>query len=292
MLVQTTSSHRGALVTRKLTLLLPKPRRIHLARLLILADKPILPRLLVDLGIGQERHLLARTDIAHVLTIPLGKDEVDFLQASLARLGVEEIDDGEEGRVDDSEDEIRRPADVAQHDGRDHDDEEVEEPVRARGDGVGLGARLDRVDFGRVQPRERQPGRAEERDVGEEADGCAFGVVRTTWDQACEDEDHGQALADGPDEEELAASGAFDDEPRDGGEDGIDDHVDTAEEERHGVAFADGVLEENGEVVDDCVAAPDLLEELGGCAEHHAAEMLGFTTSQERPERGVTTVMT
>ncbi len=93
-------------------------------------------------------------------------------------------------------------------------------------------------------------------------------------------------MADGAPEEELPAAGALDDEPGDGGEDGVDDHVDAAEEEGDAVGLLDGGFEEDGEVVDDGVASADLLHELGGHAEHHAPEVLGFAVGEHRAERG------
>lgn len=88
-------------------------------------------------------------------------------------------------------------------------------------------------------------------------------------------------MPDGADEEELAAAGSLDDEPGDGGEDGVDDHVDTAEEERHVGSLVDRLLEQDREVVDDGIAATDLLEQLGRRAKQATAEVLGLTTGQE-----------
>ena len=61
------------------------------------------------------------------------------------------------------------------------------------------------------------------------------------------DEDHAQTLANGAPKEELATANFVDDEPRYGGEDGIDDHVYTSEQESKVVARADRGLEENRE---------------------------------------------
>lgn len=44
---------------------------------------------------------------------------------------------------------------------------------------------------------------------------------------------------------------------------------------------ADGLLEQDGEIVNDCVTAADLLEELGRGTEQHAAEVLRFTVREE-----------
>ena len=44
-------------------------------------------------------------------------------------------------------------------------------------------------------------------------------------------------------------------------------------------------LEKDGEVVDDCVAATDLLHELAAHAQHHPAEMLRLATAEDRSQR-------
>lgn len=259
----------------RLTPLLPNPL------LLILIHKPILPRHSQNLRTIQIRHVLRSLHIADILQISLGEDKIDLLERATLRLGVEEIDDGDEARVDDGEEEVGAPADVGDHDGRDHDDQEVEEPVRDGRGGVGVGARAQRVDLRGVEPGERQPGRAETGDVGEEADDGAVGGGFRAGDQAGEDEDHGEALPDCAPEEELSAAGFLDDEPGGGGEDCVDDHVDAAHQEGELlVSRGDGGFEEYGEVVDDGVAATDLLEELGGAAKEHAAEMLCLAASE------------
>ena len=201
-------------------------------------------------------------------------------------LGVEEVQDGEEASVDDGKEQVGSPANAVNHDGRDHDDEEVEEPVGARRDGVGLCASLDGADLGRVEPRERQPGRSKGGDVGEEADGGALCGAGGARDQAGKGQHHGEHLAGRAPEEELAASDTLDDEPRDGGKGGVDNHVDAAQQHGHVVSLADGVLEEDGEVVDDGVAAADLLHELGRGAEQHAAEVLRLAVGEEGLDGG------
>lgn len=108
----------------------------------------------LNLLVGQKRHFLGRPDVAHVLEVALGEDKVDFLQRSASRLRVEEVDDGEEARVDDGEEQVSSPTNTADHDGGHHDNEEIEQPIRARGERVGLGTSLDRTDLSRIQPRQ------------------------------------------------------------------------------------------------------------------------------------------
>lgn len=254
------------------------------AALLVGGREAVLAGLLVDLVLVELGQLLGGGDVALVLEEALGEDEVDLLERAARGLGVQEVDDGEEDGVEDAEEQVRAEAvgaRVAHQHRRDHDDEEVPQPVRHRRHGVGLRARLERVDLRRVQPGERQPRRAEERDVGEEADGRAARRRRRAGDQRPEREHHGQALADGADEEQLAAADALDGEPGRRGEDRVDDHVDAAEQERQVVRRADGRLEQDGEVVDDGVAARELLHHLRGGAEQQAPEVLGLPVGDE-----------
>lgn len=89
----------------------------------------------------------------------------------------------------------------------------VPEPVGNGRGGVGLRAGLDRVDLSRVQPRQRQPCGTEERNVGKETNSGTLGSGLSVWQQASESEDHGQALSNGTDQEELAATDALNKEP-------------------------------------------------------------------------------
>lgn len=51
-------------------------------------------------------------------------------------------------------------------------------------------------------------------------------------------------------------------------------------------------LHENWEVVDDCVTSTQLLHELGGRTEDHAAEVLGLSVGEEGRERCLSTLTT
>lgn len=92
-------------------------------------------------------------------------------------------------------------------------------------------------------------------------------------------------MADGTPEEELAASDTLDEEPGGGGENGVNDHVDTSEQKRQVLGSTNGVTEEDREVVDDGVATRKLLHELRSSSEQHTAEMLSLTTSEENRDR-------
>ena len=252
--------------------------------LLVRGSKAVFPGLLLDLILGEPGQLLGGVHVALLLKEALGKDEIDLLEGAASSLRVVEVDDGEENGVQDGEEEVRTPAALAQvvdQDRGNHDDEEVPEPVRNGRRGIGLRAGLKRVDLSRVQPRQRQPSGAEECDVSEETDGGATGSLRGTGDQSTEGEDHGQTLADGADEEQLAATDTLDSEPRSRGENRVNNHVDTTEKQRQVVVSADRGLEQNREVVDDSVATRQLLHHLRRGAENQATEVLGLATSEK-----------
>lgn len=52
------------------------------------------------------------------------------------------------------------------------------------------------------------------------------------------------------------------------------------------MGLLDGRFEEDGEIIDDGVAAADLLHELRGYAQHHASEVLGFAVREHGAEWG------
>ena len=47
----------------------------------------------------------------------------------------------------------------------------------------------------------------------------------------------------------------------------------------------DRLLKQNRKVIDDCIAAPNLLHELAAHAQHHPAEMLRLATAEDRLQR-------
>jgi len=125
----------------------------------------------------------------------------------------EEINDWEEASIDDSKHQIRGPLDVINHNRRNHDHGEIEQPVGAGRDGVSLGPRLDRVDLCRIQPGKRKPCCAEKGNIAEQTDRSTLGRRFSVGDQASEHEDHGKTLPKSTDEEEFASTSALDDEP-------------------------------------------------------------------------------
>lgn len=196
-------------------------------------------------------------------------------------LGVEKVQNREEACVGAGKEEIGSPTNLLVHDGNNHDNSKVEEPVGTGGNSVGLGTSLEGVDLGRVQPGERKPSGTERGNVGEETDSGTLGGGLGTGEQTGKGQDHGEELANGSVEEKIAATNALNEEPGKGGKDTVDNHVDTTEKHSHVVGVDDLVLEENGEIVDDGVATSELLHELGSGTEHHATEVLCTATGEE-----------
>lgn len=95
---------------------------------------------------------------------------------------------------------------------------------------VGLRAGPERVDLGRIQPGQWEPGSTEECDVGEKSDGGALGRLLVSRDQCTKGEHHGQALTHGSNDEKLAASNSLDEVPRCSSENGVNHHVNAAKE--------------------------------------------------------------
>jgi len=208
----------GLLVTVGNTIAGVAAGRRLLAALLEIASAPagleaVLDGLGFDLVVGELREFLGSADVAHVLAVALGEDDIDLLQTAASGLGVEQNHGGNEDGVHDGEEELGSPLDVGDHDGSDHDNSEVEQPVRAGRDGVGLGTSAQGRDLGWVQPRKRQPGGTEDGEVQEDTDGSTLGRFGGVGNQASENQNHRKALAHRAGEEELPTSNALNNEP-------------------------------------------------------------------------------
>lgn len=241
----------------------------------------ILQSLLLDLLVGELGQLPGGADIADVLAVALGEDEVDLLQTAARSLGVKEVHGGNEDGVHHSKEQVGAPVDVLDHDGCDHDDGKVEQPVRAGRHGVGLGTGADGRHLGRVQPGERQDTGTEEGHVQEQTKDGTLGRAGSARNQAGEDDDHGNHLAHHTTQEQLATTDLLNEEPGEGSEDGIDNHVDTTDQHRHEIGLIKRLLEQHGQVVDDSIASGQLLGDLGGRTDQHAAQVLSLAASEQ-----------
>lgn len=226
-------------------------------------------------------------DIADVLMVALGENNIDLLQTAVGSLRVEEPDEWQERCVHGREEQVGTPSNMLNHDRGDHNDSEVEQPVAASRDGVGLGTSLDRRDLGRVQPWQGQPSSTKKGHVKEQTKDSTLGTRRVSGDQASESNGHGRQLTECSSQEELATTDLLDEEPGERSEDGIDNHVDTTNQQRHVLGLMQRLLEQYGKIVDDRIATTELLEDLGRRTDQHTAEVLGSAVGQKVSERGL-----
>lgn len=96
-----------------------------------------------------------------------GEPLIDLLEAFAGRFDDEEVDDGDEGGVEDRVEQVEAPVEVVDADRGGLDDDVVEQPVAGGGQGGPLGAHAQRVDLGGIQPGGGDPAEAE----GEEVEG-------------------------------------------------------------------------------------------------------------------------
>ena len=82
-------------------------------------------------------HLLAGCDSAHAV---VGEDVVDLLECQVRGLGVAEVYKRDKGEVQDHEDQVSLPCQSIQDDRRDHDNEEIPQPVGGDTDRNTLGS--------------------------------------------------------------------------------------------------------------------------------------------------------
>ena len=230
----------------------------------------------VELG-----HLVGDLEGPLALDVGLGEDEVDLLEVATSGLGVEEVSEGHTDEVDQGEEEVDAPGTGVGEDGGEHDDREVGDPVGAGGRGGSHGTSAEGVDLGRVDPGQRQRCEGEEDNEEEDTNNGTLGGLRTALDQTAHSDDETQTLAHEADEEQVAAADPLDHEEGGDGGQGVDSGEDTTQNERHAVAHAQVLFEEQGGVVDGGVAAGELLEELTGTTNHHALELLGLAKGKE-----------
>lgn len=165
-----------------------------------------------DLVASQRRHLVGNQSRSSSSQVSVSKDDVDFGEFSTGSFGVEYPDDGEEDTVGDSEEQEGVCSNRGSHGGQDLDDQEVEKPVAHGGDGVGLGSNGLRVQFGRIQPRERKPSGTEEGDEEVETEGGTLRRALGAGKKASESDEHGDSLSNGADQEHRSSTTSFNEE--------------------------------------------------------------------------------
>lgn len=122
--------------------------------------------------------------------------------------------------------------------------------------------------------------------VHEKSEYSTLSGLRVTGNQTTKDNDHSGALTPATSQEKLATTYLLDEEPGEGGKNSVADHVDTTDQKCKVVRLTNRLFKQNGKVVNDGVAARNLLEELGRRAHNHAAEVLRGTTGEEVLETG------
>ena len=87
---------------------------------------------------------------------------IHLLQTAVGRLREEEVDRRHHECVNDCKNDIGLVSNVCKGGRRDHDNHEVEDPVRGCGDGVCGSSDIQRGDFGGVEPGHAEPTDGEE----------------------------------------------------------------------------------------------------------------------------------
>lgn len=96
------------------------------------------------------------------------EDQINFLQAQIASLGVIEIDDGNEKEVGDHEDQVRFPLNPIDDHRRDHNNGEVPQPIGADANCGSFGAGFQGQNLGNIDPGNGVDGHAVDEHVQEE----------------------------------------------------------------------------------------------------------------------------
>ena len=84
------------------------------------------------------------THVTDLLAVALGEDDIDLLQTPVCGLGTEKIHGWNKECVHNGKEQVDAPCNAVDLDGGNHDDSEVEQPVRAGRDGISLGPGTDR----------------------------------------------------------------------------------------------------------------------------------------------------
>lgn len=210
-----------------------------------------------------------------------GVDDIDLFELTASRFDVEEPTEGNGDQVHQSEEEIHTPATGGREHGSEHDDGEVANPVGAGRRGGTGGTGPHGVDFGRVDPGQRQQSEGEERDEQENTNDGTLGVLGGGVDQASKSNNEGETLAEETNQVQLATANPFNHKEGRNGEKSVDGGENTTHDQSQTVLQAQVILEKQGRVVDSSVAAGELLEELARATNHHTLELLGLAEGEE-----------
>ena len=141
---------------------------------------------------------------------------VDLLEAFAGRFDDEEVNDWDEGGVEDGVEEVEAPVEIVNANRRSLHDDIIEQPIARRGQGGAFSPHAERVDFGRVEPGRGDPSEAKGEEVKRDEDGGddAGDVVAVVVAEfgADGDAEEGDGHGGGHGHEERAAAEPFDEE--------------------------------------------------------------------------------
>jgi hypothetical protein len=234
-----------------------------------------------DLGHGELGELLGNAEGPLLLYVSLREDDVDFLEVTAGGLNVEEPGERNGDEVDKCEEQVDTPVGLVGEHGSEHDDGEVGDPVHAGRGGGGLGTGAEGVDFGGVDPGERQRSKGEEADEQEDTNNGTLGVLRVGVDQAAHGDNETETLAEETNQEQVAATNLLNHEEGGDGSESVDGSEDTTQNKGELASHLQVLLEKESGVVDSGVATSELLEKLARATDHHTLEVLGLATGEE-----------
>lgn len=158
-------------------------------------------------------------------------------------------------------------------DGRDHYHDEIRHPVRKHADGSRFVAHPQRLDFRRVRPGHREDAQREAvEEEKHERDGCSRGGEAVLCECAGDD-GHAGCAAGGREHDAHPAADPVDVEVWRPGEEGVLSEGYRGEDEGHAGGVAEVVLEDDSEIVAQCIHAAPLVEEVWAHAEDHAVQV-------------------
>lgn len=226
------------------------------------------------------RHRLGDLDVPSVLGVSNGEHDINLLERSSSGLGVEDVNEGNETDVEDTEDEESVGVDGGEHRGSQLDDSEVPCPVGHRGDSVGVGSSSERVDLSGVQPRKLEPSRSEGEEVEEDTEDSSVGGGGGTRKKRSEDDQHRNSLENGSDQEHDSSTDSLDSVEGEDRSEGVAGNSRSTENERKLSRQTEILFENDRSEVDNSVGSRDLLHELRRSSETDSSKMLSGSTSE------------
>ena len=195
--------------------------------------------------------------------IAIGKEQINSFQGHLPGLWEAKVDQGHGGEVDDCEDNVAFVPDVGDHDRRNLDNQEGEEPLRHHGEGAASQPKLQWEELTGVDPHIGLPSQGEEG--LEEVQHDDRSVPKSLRSNAHENsrKHHADSHASRSNHEQLPAPKSLDGPPGNQAAEKIKHLQATRDKHRIVPRHADGILEHVRAQRGHHVAAGHLLEEVG-----------------------------